>query len=245
MRINELQQSNTVASGNVFAIDTINGTFKIDYDVLAAAIQQSMAPITAQSFDDLDAIIAQMGGNVPYTALVLSNTGAPKAGNNRWFVMGFANQPYTWAAQVTFAFRQQTMYYRDRANSSAWSSWRPVDDTYSTGTTYTFDNTAIGMAGYVSAGLTKMEFFLPLPESLANVNAISCTSFNGVIRGVSGYVNSVGTNTEWTTMSGITVSVAKAGDNMVRITFNSSSALTNLTNNTPLHAYGTITLSFT
>ena len=130
MRINELQQSNTVASGNVFAIDTINGTFKIDYDVLAAAIQQSMAPITAQSFDDLDAIIAQMCGNVPYTALVLSNTGAPKAGNNRWFVMGFANQPYTWAAQVTFAFRQQTMYYRDRTNSSAWSSWLPVDNTY-------------------------------------------------------------------------------------------------------------------
>ena len=48
MRINELQQSNTVASGNMFAIDTNNGTFKIDYDVLAAAIINKLGgdPVT-------------------------------------------------------------------------------------------------------------------------------------------------------------------------------------------------------
>ena len=92
-----------------------------------SAIAQSTAPITAQSFDNLDAIVAQMGGNVPYTALVSSGTGSPQASNNKWFVMGFANQSYTWAAQMTFSFGQPTMYYRNRSNSSTWPSWIPAN----------------------------------------------------------------------------------------------------------------------
>lgn len=110
--------------------------------------------------------------------------------------------------------------------------------------TETFNN-VIGLAGFISSGATKIELYVSLPKSLAGISTISCTKFYGTIRGVNGYVNSIGSSAEWTTMSGITLSVDKAADNMVRFTLTSSSAYTNVTNNTPIHASAIVTLSFT
>lgn len=42
MRINELNEANSVVAGNMIAIDTGNGTFKLDYDTLARAIMANM-----------------------------------------------------------------------------------------------------------------------------------------------------------------------------------------------------------
>lgn len=91
MRINELQQSNTVASGNVFAIDTDNGTFKIDYDVLAAAIINQLGgdPVT----------IAHGGTGATSAAAAKGNLGLGTATNN----VRFTN-PTTASHQIVLRF---------------------------------------------------------------------------------------------------------------------------------------------
>lgn len=116
---------------------------------------------------------------------------------------------------------------------------------YASGNSETFGNASIGAAGFVTSGSQQMNFFVPLPKSLTNISSITCTRFTGLIRGNSGYVNNVSdSSTNWVGMSGMTVTVQKSGTNMVRIILASSSALANVTNNTPLHAFALITLNF-
>lgn len=113
---------------------------------------------------------------------------------------------------------------------------------YGTGETYSA-SIETTICGYVSAGTTSIQLSVWLPKSLEQISSISVTALKGALRGISGYINGWA-DTDILTQSGITVSAVRTTPNCIRIGIKSSSAYTNVTNNTPVAFSGTFTLSF-
>ena len=113
---------------------------------------------------------------------------------------------------------------------------------YGTGETYSA-SIETTICGYVSAGTTSIQLSMWLPKSLEQISSISVTALKGALRGISGYINGWA-DTDILTQSGITVSAVRTTPNCIRIGIKSSSAYTNVTNNTPVAFSGKITLSF-
>lgn len=106
---------------------------------------------------------------------------------------------------------------------------------YKPGDKLSIDGTGTGGApftGYVTSSTTTIRFMVPTDKSLANITTITCNVCTGGIRGISGYVDGSRDNTDWT--SGYTITCTKATDKIVQVEVKKSSALSNVTNNTPI-----------
>lgn len=109
----------------------------------------------------------------------------------------------------------------------------------------TFTNSYIVENGFVSNSTTEVIFTVNVPLSMENISTVTVTSLSGVLRGISGYLNSTYTETNFATASGYTVTATKRSANEVQVVIKKSSAYTNVDNNTPVSYAGSITLKFT
>ena len=106
---------------------------------------------------------------------------------------------------------------------------------YKPGDKFVVSNNGVGgapFAGYVTSSTTNIRIMIPVEKSLANISTITCNACKGQIRGISGYVNGSSSSVDWE--SATTITCAKASDKVVQIQLHSSSAYTNITNNTPV-----------
>ena len=87
-------------------------------------------------------------------------------------------------------------------------------------------------AGLVTTSTTTIFFSVTLPKRLDRISSISVNTLTGGARGISGYVN--GTSDSTNLMSGYTVSALIMDAYTIRVQVVKSSALTNVTNNTPV-----------
>jgi len=77
-----------------------------------------------------------------------------------------------------------------------------------------------------------------------NISSITVKSCNIVMRGVKGYIDNISSYTEFVGKSGFTVAATKTGMNCFRITITKSSAMENITNNTPVTISGKMTIQY-
>lgn len=87
-------------------------------------------------------------------------------------------------------------------------------------------------AGLITTSTTTVFFTVTLPKRLDNISAVTVDALIGGMRGVSGYVN--GTSDSSNLKSGYTVSALIMDEQTIRIQITKSSAMTNVTNNTPV-----------
>lgn len=113
---------------------------------------------------------------------------------------------------------------------------------FKSGDTYSLSTNAIFPA-CITAGTTVVSIGIHVPKSMANVTP-RLTALTGGLRGPSGMVNGSSESTDWTTQSGITVTLAKNDDYTLRVDLTKTTAFTNVPNNTALSLKGTISLSF-
>lgn len=102
---------------------------------------------------------------------------------------------------------------------------------YQTGDTLSM--TLFPITGIITSSGKEIRLAVEVGKSLKNISTITVTACSGGIRGVSGLVNSL-SDPNWLTRSGVTVSASKVTDNHITIAISSSSAFSNVTNNTPL-----------
>ena len=93
--------------------------------------------------------------------------------------------------------------------------------------------------GYITSGATSIRFFCPSPKKLDNISKITCLSFNGELRGINGYLNSVSGRIEYVGKSGYSVFVNQTEGsapigNAFYVGLDKNSAYTNTSNNTPV-----------
>lgn len=86
--------------------------------------------------------------------------------------------------------------------------------------------------GLVTAGTQTVYFTLILPKRLDNVSSFTVDALTGGIRGISGYVD--GTSDSSNLMTGRTVTGTIMDSQTIRINITKSSALSNVSNNTPI-----------
>lgn len=146
----------------------------------------------------------------------------------------------TGGATAAAARTNLSVYSKAETNSAISQS-----TAYTVNTTENFDGVAIGASGFVTSGATLITFFIDLPKSLDLITSVSCSRFNGVIRGAKGYVNNVSSGINWASTSGITIAAVKVSGNKLRINLTSTNVYTNVDNNTPLNFIGTVVLVLT
>lgn len=100
----------------------------------------------------------------------------------------------------------------------------------------------ITTTGFVSNSTTVLDFTVYTPKRLTNISGISVMNCNVLLRGISGYLNSNSTLTDYASASGYTVSASMVGTNAITIRITKSSAFTNTSNNTPVNVSGYIKL---
>lgn len=105
-----------------------------------------------------------------------------------------------------------------------------------------FSCSEIILSGYVTSGTKNLHLDLALPKTTDSVTRAEITSMQGVLRGISGYLNSSSDTVDC--VSSYTVTTTIAGGNHLRIYVNNSQVFTNTTNNTPVCFAGSITVTF-
>ena len=103
---------------------------------------------------------------------------------------------------------------------------------YKDGDTATLTN-MIPIPGYITTNSTEMRFNVTVGKSLKNVSTVTVNSMYGLLRGVAGYVEG-NSNQEWVGKTGVTISANIIDYHSVKVSVNSSSALSNATNNSPV-----------
>lgn len=105
---------------------------------------------------------------------------------------------------------------------------------YKSGDTLTY-SAEYELGGYITSSTTVCQFCLVSPKRLDNINTMTVNTISAYIRTTSGgYINNTSPITQDT--SGITFEAKKISSNVFRISIISSSAFTNVSNNTPIGA---------
>ena len=125
------------------------------------------------------------------------------------------------------------------SNPEAWR--KGIGLTYKAGDTFT-SSQALSLPGYITSSTKNIHLDVVVEKSLENISTISVTQLTGTIRGTTGYVDNVSTSSSW--LTGYTVSATKGSGNIVHILISKSTALDNATNNTPICAALSVSLSF-
>lgn len=113
---------------------------------------------------------------------------------------------------------------------------------YKSGDTYS--ETILVSSGHVTGSTATVQFSLALPKRLTNITSANITNLTARLRGISGYLNSNSSATNYVGLSGYTISSTLHG-NIITIAITKSSAFTNTTNNTPVAIYlDSISISF-
>ena len=114
-----------------------------------------------------------------------------------------------------------------------------LDPTYDAGNTY-----VIGVVfgpGYITYGSTDMYIMFDVPRRPNSNVTLTMTSCKLAIRGVGGYVDVfTSANTENISASGFTYTLSYLSNGQMQLYIKKSSTLTNVTNNTPILANGSI-----
>lgn len=90
------------------------------------------------------------------------------------------------------------------------------------------------IVGMITSGSTLVALTVYVDKSMKNISSITVSKCTGALRGGSGYVNGSTNDTNWLTTSGITVSAEKISERTVYLYLSSTTALTNVTNNSPV-----------
>ena len=105
---------------------------------------------------------------------------------------------------------------------------------------------SIPLTGCINnSGLTDVYLDCVVDKSMENISSVSVTTLSGVLRGVSGHLDSSGATVNYISNSSFTVTATKLSNKHVRIYIKKSSAFSNATAYTPVVYWGTITLKFT
>ena len=127
--------------------------------------------------------------------------------------------------------------------SSALTDYVAKDELYyKDGDTFTVSNT-LCLNGCITNSSKQIIVSLPLPKSLANIDSVTVNTYKPVLRGNKGYLNS---NSGAQDLSSIATAYIVA-NNMINISVNTSTAFTNVDNNTPVNVMcttGNIELTF-
>lgn len=115
---------------------------------------------------------------------------------------------------------------------------------YEVNNTETFSGYSRALPGVVLVN-NSVYMDVVTPKSMENITSVTVTEMSGIIRGVNGTIDSIGSNTDYTTLSGYTVTATKIAANTIRVLVKKSSNFTNFTNNTPTCYFGTLKLKFT
>lgn len=95
------------------------------------------------------------------------------------------------------------------------------------------------LAGLITSNSKAMHFDLVTDKDLTNVTTITVTEFKGLIRGISGYVDSPAGAVDYAELC----TAVKIYNNRIRISLNRETAFTNVTNNTPVVYWGSVKLT--
>lgn len=106
---------------------------------------------------------------------------------------------------------------------------------FANGDTYT--STDEIYVGNITGSTRTVQFTIPLPKRTDNITSATVSDLTIIMRGISGYLNSTSTATNYVGASGYTVSVQSIGKQSITIGLVKSSAFTNTTNNTPVVVY--------
>ena len=199
-------------------------------------------------------------------------SGFPGGGANGYLIVlpWTSNQ----TARKQIYFRQGTvgtndgdMFIRTRDTQDTWGDWYRVFNSQSTvpianggtgGTTAALARRNLqvtqatgslrfnaAMYGYITSGATTVDLFVTPPKSLLDVSStITVTSATLTVRKSSGGYLNGWQETQLVGVDGITVSGYKVNENQMRIRIVSDATLPDVTNNTPVSAYGTIVVTF-
>lgn len=105
-------------------------------------------------------------------------------------------------------------------------------------------NSSIVVPGVMNGSALTIYFVFHTNKSMENISTVTVTTMTGYIVGPSGAVNGSATNTNYTA-SPYSITCLKQDDHHVRIALTKSSAYTNVSGNTPVNYFGTLTLKFT
>lgn len=130
------------------------------------------------------------------------------------------------------------LYVNYLANSSTWSGWerylRFSDIMYAAGDSITM-NWGVLCYGYVTNDGKQLYFDLPVEKLMVGVRDFSFTSLKITVRGVNGYVDIFNSdNPEVVGREGYTIAQDTRRTYSIQVKITKSSALTNVTNNTPV-----------
>lgn len=89
-----------------------------------------------------------------------------------------------------------------------------------------------------------MYFTIVTPKSLENISTITVSKLTGAACGVSGAVENSSVTTDWTTMTGITLTAVKADGDHIRLLVQKTSNFTNGTAYTPVELCATFKFTF-
>jgi hypothetical protein len=114
-----------------------------------------------------------------------------------------------------------------------------LDPTYDSGNTYTVG--VVFGPGYITSGSTDIYFMFDVPRRPNSNATLTLTSCKLAIREINGYVDVfTSPNTENISTSGFTYTLSYLSNGQRQLTIKKSSTLTNVTNNTPILANGSI-----
>lgn len=91
---------------------------------------------------------------------------------------------------------------------------------------------------------STMYFTIVTPKSLENITSIAVTALTGTACGVAGVVENSSLTTDWTTMTGVTLTAAKADGDHIRLVVTKGSAFTGGTAYTPVELVATFKFDF-
>ena len=112
---------------------------------------------------------------------------------------------------------------------------------YKAGDTYAESGTSLN--GLVRNNGKQITLRVTVPKMLSAVSSVSVTALTGWMHGMNGIIGNSGNDTNWLTMSGVTVRAVKKSDNIVIIAIDSDTALNNEVNG-PVCFWGNVTLTF-
>ena len=244
--------------GDISTLDTtVSGKVDKTGDTMTGnlAIVSDSSPRVTIKNTDMDSSAASLSAN-EYASVVFSDT------NDRY--VGYVEADQATDGTVNFTVGARTFYNganvennikltidnagKYSASFSHASAFRralgllyAVNDTATIGTDT--NTKGINLVGVVTSSAKRVYITAYTPKSLEDIRTVTVTDMIGSVRGLSGYLDSMAYNTNLVTT--YTVTAEKLTNNAVAITVEKSSAFTNVTNNTPVDFYGTVTLKFT
>ena len=167
---------------------------------------------------------------------VNGGTNKPLA-NNGFVFTQYLNANYKYQ---TFTVQDSGVIYSRVCSNGTWTAWREIVNQdalfYKAGDTYKTTQQAIYTGGTVTGSTKSLNFTITLPKSLKNINSVTLNSMTLLVRTTAGaYLNNASNGIKYGSTSGITYNVYITSENTLLIQLVSSSAYTNVTNNTPVN----------